>query len=305
MTLYTQSSNNIRKTWLLMAIFLGVVIGIGWIFSQIYGSPGILYIAVIFSIFMNVLSYWFSDKIVLAMHKAHPVKMEDNPELYRVLENLTITAGLPMPKFYLVQDPAPNAFATGRNPQHAAVAVTSGLLERLDRSELEGVLAHELSHIGNRDMLVSTVAVVLAGFIAIISDMFMRSMFWGGMGRRNDSRGGGAHAAIFIIGIALSILAPIIALLIRLAISRRREFLADSSGALLTRYPDGLASALRKISTYSQPLKTATNATAHLFFENPFGADRRGAQKTPWLVRMFMTHPPIEERIKALGQVRV
>jgi len=288
-----------------MAIFLGVVIGIGWIFSQIYGSPGILYIAVIFSIFMNVLSYWFSDKIVLAMHKAHPVKMEDNPELYRVLENLTITAGLPMPKFYLVQDPAPNAFATGRNPQHAAVAVTSGLLERLDRSELEGVLAHELSHIGNRDMLVSTVAVVLAGFIAIISDMFMRSMFWGGMGRRNDSRGGGAHAAIFIIGIALSILAPIIALLIRLAISRRREFLADSSGALLTRYPDGLASALRKISTYSQPLKTATNATAHLFFENPFGADRRGAQKTPWLVRMFMTHPPIEERIKALGQVRV
>lgn len=288
-----------------MAIFLGVVIGIGWIFSQIYGSPGILYIAVIFSIFMNVLSYWFSDKIVLAMHKAHPVKMEDNPELYRVLENLTITAGLPMPKFYLVQDPAPNAFATGRNPQHAAVAVTSGLLERLDRSELEGVLAHELSHIGNRDMLVSTVAVVLAGFIAIISDMFMRSMFWGGMGRRNDSRGGGAHAAIFIIGIALSILAPIIALLIRLAISRRREFLADSSGALLTRYPDGLASALRKISTYSQPLKTATNATAHLFFENPFGADRRGAQKTPWLVRMFMTHPPTEERIKALGQVRV
>ena len=306
MTLYTQSSSNIRKTWLLMAIFFGVVIGIGWIFSQIYGSPVILYIAVIFSIFMNVLSYWFSDKIVLAMHRAHPVKMEDNPELYSVLENLTITAGLPMPKFYLINDPAPNAFATGRNPQHAVVCVTSGLLERLDRSELEGVLAHELSHIGNRDMLISTVAVVLAGFIAIISDIFMRSLWHGGFSRRDsNSRGGNAHAIIFIIGIALSILAPIIASLIRLAISRRREFLADSSGALLTRYPDGLASALRKISAYPQPLKTATNATAHLFFENPFGADRGSAQKTPFLVRMFMTHPPIEERIKALEQVRV
>src|SRR3989338_4651292 len=166
MNLYTHKSANIRKTWLLMTVFFGVVMGVGWVFSQIYGNPGILYIAVFFSVLMNVASYWFSDKIVLALHRAKPVDMAAQPELYRVLENLTIASGLPMPKFYLISDSAPNAFATGRNPQHAVIAVTSGLLERLDRSELEGVLAHELSHIGNRDMLVSTVAVVLVGFVS-------------------------------------------------------------------------------------------------------------------------------------------
>lgn len=287
-----------------MSLFFGIVIGVGWVFSQIYGSPAILYIAVAFSILMNVISYWFSDKIVLKLHRAEPVNLKSQPELYRVLENLTIAAGLPMPKLYLIDDPAPNAFATGRNPKHAVVAVTSGLLERLDRSELEGVLAHELSHIGNRDMLVSTVAVVLVGFISILSDMFMRSIWYGGLGGRDDDRRGGAHAVILIIGIALSILAPIIASLIHLAISRRREFLADASGALLTRYPDGLASALRKIAEYSRPLKTATNATAHLFLENPFGADRDLGRKTPWIVKLFSTHPPIEERIAALEGMR-
>lgn len=287
-----------------MSLFLGIVIGVGWVFSQIYGSPAILYIAVAFSILMNVISYWFSDKIVLKLHRAEPVNLKSQPELYRVLENLTIAAGLPMPKLYLIDDPAPNAFATGRSPKHAVVAVTSGLLERLDRSELEGVLAHELSHIGNRDMLVSTVAVVLVGFISILSDMFMKSIWYGGLGGRDDDRRGGAHAVILIIGIALSILAPIIASLIHLAISRRREFLADASGALLTRYPDGLASALRKIAEYSRPLKTATNATAHLFLENPFGADRDLGRKTPWIVKLFSTHPPIEERIAALEGMR-
>lgn len=302
--LYAHKSANIRRTWLLMSLFLGIVIGVGWVFSQIYGSPAILYIAVAFSILMNVISYWFSDKIVLKLHRAEPVNLKSQPELYRVLENLTIAAGLPMPKLYLIDDPAPNAFATGRNPKHAVVAVTSGLLERLDRSELEGVLAHELSHIGNRDMLVSTVAVVLVGFISILSDMFMKSIWYGGLGGRDDDRRGGAHALILIIGIALSILAPIIASLIHLAISRRREFLADASGALLTRYPDGLASALRKIAEYSRPLKTATNATAHLFLENPFGADRDLGRKTPWIVKLFSTHPPIEERIAALEGMR-
>lgn len=302
--LYAHKSANIRRTWLLMSLFLGIVIGVGWVFSQIYGSPAILYIAVAFSILMNVISYWFSDKIVLKLHRAEPVNLKSQPELYRVLENLTIAAGLPMPKLYLIDDPAPNAFATGRNPKHAVVAVTSGLLERLDRSELEGVLAHELSHIGNRDMLVSTVAVVLVGFISILSDMFMKSIWYGGLGGRDDDRRGGAHAVILIIGIALSILAPIIASLIHLAISRRREFLADASGALLTRYPDGLASALRKIAEYSRPLKTATNATAHLFLENPFGADRDLGRKTPWIVKLFSTHPPIEERIAALEGMR-
>ncbi len=281
-----------------MVIFFGVVIGVGFVFAQIYASPGILYVAVAFSIVMNVIAYWFSDRIVLRIHKAEPVEMKSHPELYRVLENLTIASGLPMPKFYLINDPAPNAFATGRNPKHAVIAVTSGLLERLDRSELEGVLAHELSHIGNRDMLVSTVAVVLVGFVAILSDMFMRSMWFGGTG--NNSRERGGHGWLIIIGLALSILAPIVASLIHLAISRRREFLADSSGALLTRYPEGLASALQKISSISRPMQTATNATAHLFFENPYGADRRGEKRTPWLVRWFSTHPPVEERVAAL-----
>ncbi|MEK7082480.1 MAG: M48 family metallopeptidase [Patescibacteria group bacterium] len=317
-TLYTHQSANIRKTWLLMAGFFGAVIGIGYVFSQIYGNPGILYIAVAFSVLMNIISYWFSDKIVLALHRAEPVDFKANPELYRVLENLAITAGLPMPKFYLIRDPAPNAFATGRNSTHAVVAVTSGLLERLDRSELEGVLAHELSHIGNRDMLVSTVAVVLVGFISIISDMFMRSLWFGGMSDGDDRDRGRAGGILILVGIAFSILAPIIASLIHLAISRRREFLADASGALLTRYPEGLASALAKIAAYQRPMRTATNATAHLFFENPFGADlpaeastkagrlRAGAaRKTPFIVRMFSTHPPIEERIAALTQASV
>src|SRR3972149_2604664 len=251
MTLYTNKASNIRKTWLLMSVFFGVVIAVGWVFSQVYGNPGILYIAVIFSVTMNVVSYWYSDKSVLKMHKARPVELKAHPDLFRVLENLTIASGLPMPRFYLIDDPAPNAFATGRNPERAVVAVTSGLLNILDRSELEGVLAHELSHIGNRDMLVSTVAVVLVGFVAILSDMFMRSLFWGSMfGGRGRSRGNGGGIMI-LVGIVLSILAPIIASLIHLAISRKRDFLAEASGALLSRYPDGLASALKKIASYS------------------------------------------------------
>ena len=299
-TLYTHQSANIRKTWLLMAGFFGAVIGIGWIFSQIYGNPGILYIAVLFSVLMNIASYWFSDKIVLAMHRARPVDLKSQPDLYRILENLTIAAGLPMPRFYLIDDPAPNAFATGRNPRHAVVCATTGLLHLLDRAELEGVLAHELSHVGNRDMLVSTVAVVLVGFVSILSDMFMRSLWFGGMGGGDDRDRGRAGGVLVLIGAALSILAPIIASLIHLAISRRREFLADTSGALLTRYPEGLASALRKIGSYPRTLRTATNATAHLFFENPFGADRASQRKISWLVKIFSTHPPIEDRIAAL-----
>ncbi len=300
-TLYTHQSSNVRKTWLLMAAFFGIVIAIGWVFSQVYGNPNILYIAVIFSIVMNAASYWFSDKIVLRLHRARPIDPAQELELHRILENLSITAGLPMPKFYMIDDPAPNAFATGRNPAHAVVVVTTGLLAMLERSELEGVLAHELSHIGNRDMLVSTVAVVLVGFISILSDMFMRSMWY----RTSDDERGKAGGIIILIGIALSILAPIIASLIHMAISRRREFLADASGALLTRYPDGLASALEKIGAYSRPLRTATNATAHLFLENPFGADRPirgGERRVPWTVRIFSTHPPIEDRIAALVQ---
>ncbi|MBI4225094.1 MAG: zinc metalloprotease HtpX [Candidatus Sungbacteria bacterium] len=285
-----------------MSGFFGVVIAIGWAFSQVYHNPGILYVAVIFSIAMNVVSYWFSGKIVLALHHAKPVQVKDNPELYRILENLSISAGIPMPALYVIPDAAPNAFATGRNADHAVICVTEGLLGMLDRSELEGVLSHELSHIGNRDMLVSTVAVVLVGMVSILSDMFMRSLWFGGR-RSDDERGN--NGVLLIIGIALSILAPIFATLIQLAISRRREFLADTSGALLTRYPDGLISALKKIGSYKRPLATATNATAHLFFENPFGADHEfGERKTPWIVKLFSTHPPIEDRILALQEKR-
>jgi len=301
MTLYTQKSSNVRKTWLLFTVFLIVVIGIGWVFSRIYANPSILYFAVVFSVLMNVIAYWYSDKIVLKMARAIPIEHKSAPELYHIVENLSITAGLPMPKIYLIRENQPNAFATGRNPKHAVVAVTEGLLEKLDRSELEGVLAHELSHVGNRDMLLSTVIVVLVGFISIISDMFLRSAFWGGLGRRDDREGGQAGAILMIVGIALSILAPIAAMLIQLAISRKREFLADASGALLTRYPEGLASALEKISSDSTPMRIANNTTAHLWLDDPF----KGQKKTSWLRKLFMTHPPVEERIKCLREMSV
>jgi len=253
-----------------------------------------MYVAIAFALFMNVSSYWWSHKLVVAMTGAKPADPREHRELIQVVENLSITAGLPMPKVYVVNDPAPNAFATGRNPKNAVVAATTGLLSILDRTELEGVMAHELAHVGNRDMLVSTVAVVLAGFIAIIADIFMRSMLWGG-GSDRDSKAG---IFLLILGIVGIILAPIAAQMIQLAISRKREYLADASGALLTRYPEGLASALEKISHYSQPMKRANNATAHLFIADPFGSEKRTlGQKISGL---FQTHPPAAERIKIL-----
>ena len=296
-SLYTHRDANVRKTWLIFTLFFVAVIGIGWIFTRIYGDPSILLVAVLFSTVMSVVSYWYSDKIVLAMSRAHPVNRESARELYNVVENLCITAGLPVPRIYIINEEAPNAFATGRNPEHAVVAVTEGLLRRLDRSELEGVLAHELSHIGNRDMLVSTVVVILVGFIAILGDMFLRSMFWGGMRRRGDR--GSAGGVMLLIGIAFSILAPIAATLMQLAISRKREFLADASGALLTRYPEGLARALEKIHADATPLRVAQNTTAHLWFDDPFTKGKR----TSLIHKLFMTHPPVEERIKALAEM--
>lgn len=303
MTLYSQKESNIRKTWLLFIMFLIIVVALGWIFTQIYNNPGILYFAIIFAIFMNFFSYWYSDKIVLKMTRAIPIKKENAPELYNIVENLSITAGLPMPKIYLIREDQPNAFATGRNPKHAVVAVTEGLLKILDRSELEGVLAHELSHIGNRDILFSTVIIVLVGFISIISDLFLRSAFWGGRGffKSDKEEGGRVNAILILIGIILAILAPIVALLIRLAISRKREFLADASGALLTRYPEGLASALEKISSIQIPMRVANNTTAHLWISDPF----KEKQEIHWLHRLFMTHPPVEERVKALRGLKI
>ena len=305
MTLYNQKDSNIKKTWLLFTIFLIVVISIGWFFGRVYNNPSILYFAVIFSIAMNIIAYWFSDKIVLKMSHAVPVEKKDNPELYNIVENLAITAGLPLPKIYIVNEEAPNAFATGRNPKHAVVAVTRGLLNRLNKNELEGVIAHELSHIGNRDMLLSTAVVVLVGFISILSDMFLRSMFFGG--RRNDKEGGGQiQAILMVVGIALAILAPIAATLMQLAISRKREFLADASGVLLTRYPEGLAAALEKIANNPTPLLVARNTTSHLWFDDPFTHGiGDGKKSVSWLHKLFMTHPPVEERIKALRGLKV
>lgn len=290
-TLYTHKDENIAKTWVLMAVFFSLVIAIGWAVSLYYNSTAILYVAVAFAVIMNITSYWFSDKIVTATAGAKPADENEYRDLHNIVENLAITAGLPKPKIYIINDPAPNAFATGRNANHAVVAVTTGLLAMMDRSELEGVLAHELSHIGNRDMLLSTVAVVLVGFITLISDFFLRGNLLGG--RNNDNK---ANPILMIIAVALIILAPIAATLLQLAISRKREFLADASGALLTRYPEGLANALRKIGAYALPMKRANNATAHLYISNPFGP--RAA--TSAIAKLFMTHPPIEERIKAL-----
>lgn len=274
-----------------------VVIAIGWAFSAVYNQPVILYGAVIFSVLMNVFSYWYSDKLVIKMTGAKPVTNDSHPDFYNIVENLSITAGIPMPKLYIVEDPAPNAFATGRDQNHAAVAATSGLLNILNRSELEGVIAHELSHIGNRDMLVSTVAVVLVGFVTLLSDFFIRMSMFGGRDRDNRASG-----IIIVAGFLLAILSPIIASLIQLAISRKREFLADASGVLLTRYPEGLASALQKISSYSRPMERANHAIAHLFISNPFGATD-GKAGVGFLTKIFMTHPPIQERIKALRSV--
>lgn len=291
-TIYTHQSQNVSRTWVLVTLFFVIVIAIGWLFAEIYNSSIILYVAVAFSIIMNVTAYWYSDKIVLRLNGAKAVTREQLPELWNVVENLSITAGLPMPRLYVIEDNAPNAFATGRNKEHAVVCVTTGLLSVLNRVELEGVIAHELSHIGNRDMLISTLIVVLVGFVAIISDIFRRSFIFGGFRSNNNREGGGA---LLIIGLITSILAPIAAVLIQLTISRRREYLADASGVLLTRYPEGLISALLKINKYQQPMRRANNATAHLFLANPFGAKAaRGVSK------LFMTHPAIEDRVKAL-----
>ncbi len=292
-TIYTHQSSNNRKTWLLMSLVFALVIAIGWFVSYYYQDPSILYFFVIFSVILNITSYWYSDKIALSVSGAKEIKETENLELHRLVENLAITAGLPKPKIYIINDPAPNAFATGRNKKHAAVAFTTGILEKLDRTELEGVVAHELSHIGNKDILLSTVVVVLVGFVAIVSDMLMRSMiFGGGRNRDDDNRLGGI---LMIVGIVLAILSPIIATLVQLAISRKREYLADASGALLTRYPEGLASALEKISSYQAPMRKASNATAHMFISNPFGAKALHGVK-----HLFMTHPPAEQRIKRL-----
>jgi len=298
MNIQAQKSENIRKTYLLMSLFLILVIGIGWVFSELMGNSNILYFAVGFSLLMNIFSYWFSDKVVLKMSGAKAIKREDNRELFDMVERLCRQAHLPIPKLYIMNDQAMNAFATGRNAKNSAVAVTQGLLNALDQRELEGVIAHELSHIQNNDILISTVVVVLVGFISILSDFFLRMSIFGGF-KDNDNNAAGSGMAI--IGIVLAILSPFIAMIIQLAISRKREFLADASSASLTHNPSGLASALEKISSSTVPFKRASNATAHLFISNPY----KRKNKTSFIAKMFMTHPPVEERVRVLRGGRI
>lgn len=295
-TLYTSYDRNSRLTWVYLTGFLVFVIGVGYVFAGAMQSSAILYGAVAFSIIMSVSSYWYSDKIVLSMSSAKLVEFETNKELYRLVENLAITAGLPTPKIYVIEDTAMNAFATGRDPEHGVICFTTGILARLDRAELEGVAAHELSHIGNRDTLVATVVVILVGFVALLADWFRHWAWYGS--RDSDNRGGGQlQVILFVAAIVLSLLAPLAATLMQLAISRKREFLADASGALLTRYPEGLASALEKISGDTEPLEAANRATASLYISNPFKGKK--------VSKFFMTHPPMEERIQALRGMKV
>jgi heat shock protein HtpX len=299
--LYTYQSSNIRKTWLMFIVFFIVVIGIGFVFTEAYGDPTFVIFAGIFSIVYSFISYYSSAKIALSMAKAQEIQKSDNPVLWNIVENLCIASGLPMPKLYITPEMQINAFATGRDKEHAAIAVTQGALQQLNKTELEGVLAHELSHVGNRDILVSTVAAILAGIIAFAADIFLRSLFFGGMGGgRRGNNNSEAGEIFFIAAIVLAILAPIGTMLIQLAISRRREALADASGVLLTRYPEGLISALRKIEVDDTPMASAKDSTAHMWIDNPF----KGKQAS-WWHKLFMTHPPIEERIKALEQMSV
>lgn len=298
MNLYEQKDKNIRKTWILMTIFVAVVVGIAWVFSYTLDNQMIFVWALIGSLFMNVISYWYSDSIVLSISNATPINTDtaEGKRIYRLLENLAITAGLPVPKLYIIQDTAMNAFATGRDPEHSAIALTTGIIDRLEQVELEGVIAHELSHIGNRDTLIQTISVVLVGLIALLSDWFIRISFWGG-GRKSNDDNSRLGLIVGIIAIVLAILAPIFVQLLHLAISRKREFLADASGALLTRYPEGLASALEKISQDTEPLEVANRATAHLFISNPF----KGGGMRDWM----STHPPAEKRIQALRGINI
>lgn len=282
-----------------MGFFLIFIIFLGWVFSRALGSSFILYLAIFISIVQAFISYFYSDKIALAISKARKIEEKDNPKLYHIVENLSITAGLPMPKVYIIEDLAPNAFATGRNPEHSAVAVTTGLLEKLERPELEGVISHELSHVGNYDIRLATVIVVLVGIVVLMSDLFFRISFWGG--GDDDSDNNQLQFFFLAVGVVLALLSPLFATLIQLAVSRKREFLADANGALLTRYPEGLARALEKISADPKPLRVANKATAHLFITNPL-KEHKGSMRG-WFSGLFDTHPPVEERVTRLRQM--
>lgn len=287
--MYKQIDSNKRKSLALMILFILVIVGMVWAWAQ-YSEGGYYMIipATIFATSMSMVSFFAGDKIALATAGAKEIKKEDNPYLWRIVENLSITAGLTMPKVHIINDASMNAFATGRDPEHSSIAVTTGLLNGLNNEELEGVIAHELSHVKNYDIRLMMVVIVCVGIITLLADWMMRSFIFRGRGRDDNNKGN----ILMIVGIVLAILSPIFAKLIQMAISRKREFLADASGSLLTRYPEGLANALEKISAQNMPLKHANKATAHLYISSPFKGNS--------MSKLFSTHPPIDERIKTL-----
>ncbi len=293
MTIYTHITSNKRRSLVLMLLFFAIIIGLGYTIDQIQGTGSWFWvvIALLYGIGSALVGYYSGDKIALWTSGAQPISKEENPYLVRMVENLAITSGLPMPKVYVIPDDDINAFATGRDPQHASLAVTQGAISKLENEELEGVIAHELSHIGNYDIRYMTLVIVLVGTVMVLSDMFWRVRF---LGRGGNNRNNGAGGVILLIGVALLILSPLFAELIRLAVSRKREYLADASGALLTRYPEGLARALEKIAREGARIERATRSTAHLYFANPLSS---GASS------LFSTHPPIEKRIDALRKM--
>jgi len=292
-TIYSEISQNKRKSYLIMFLFVVFITTLAYVYAKASGASAVGYagFALILAGITSLGSYFYSDKLVIATTGARKITKDEYPEYYRIVENLTIASGTPMPSVYVLNDQSPNAFATGRDPKHGVVCATTGILELLNKSELEGVIAHELSHIKNYDTRLMAIVAILVGFVAIFADIFMRSMWF--RDSDSDSR---SNVLFLVLGIVFAILSPIAATLIQLAVSRKREFLADASGALLTRYPEGLASALEKLDSDKRALRTATNATAHLFIENPFN---RKSSKA-WFSSLFNTHPPMEERIRIL-----
>ncbi len=298
MSIQSHIEGNVAKTYVIMAVFVALFVVVAYVLGQALGyGTSWMWFAVIFSVISSFASYWWGDKLVLAMSGAKPASRKVHFDFYTVAGNLAIAAGLPKPRLYVIEDTAMNAFATGRDPAHAVVCATTGLLTKLERRELEGVIAHELSHIKNFDTRLLAVVAVLAGTVVFLSDMFMRSLWYGGKGRSRDDRG--AQGILLLIGVVLAILTPIMATLMQLAISRKREFLADASGAFLTRYPEGLARGLEKLGKDREVLEAATNATAHLYITNPF----KDKQFHAWFATIFNTHPPIAERIKRLREM--
>lgn len=295
--MYSQIAANKRRSWLLLISFVAFVAGVGWLLTYALNRPGFFIPVVIGAVIYAAISYFGSAKIALAMSGARPIEKKDAPQLYRIVENLAITAGLPMPKVYIIDDPSPNAFATGRDPKRAVVAVTTGILAALEDEELEGVLAHELSHVGNYDIRFMALVVALVSVVSLLADFFLHLSFWGG----GDDEEGSNNPLMLALGIIGAILAPLVATLVQLAISRRREYLADASGALLTRYPEGLARALEKIAADPRGLQRANSATAPLYISNPLKGRGRGLGGL--MVSLLSTHPPTEDRVRRLREM--